>query len=89
MQRFDRERHVGLLRVIKHLGKSIVNLRPRACDVFGSCTSRPRILRQATDDKHDAGGAQRAGLIDDAAVVVACLDPVRRIGDKHAAAAIA
>ena len=34
MQRLDRERHVGLLRVFQHLGDAVVDLRPRAAISF-------------------------------------------------------
>ena len=40
-------------------------------------------------DQHDAGRAQRLGLVDGAAVVVARLDAMRGVRREHAAAAIA
>ena len=89
MQRLDRERHVGLLGVFQHFGDGVMDLRARGRDVLRGRASRPRILRQAADDQHDAGRAQRLGLVDGAAVVVARLDAVRRVRGEHAAAAIA
>ncbi len=66
-----------------------MNLRARGRDILRGRASRPRILRQAADDQHDAGRAQRLGFVDGAAIVVARLDAVRRIRREHAAAAIA
>jgi len=45
-------------------------------------------LRQAADDQHDAGRAQRHGFIDAALIVVALGLPMRGIGHEHTAAAI-
>ena len=56
---------------------------------FEAALARPRILRQAADDQHDAGRAQRLGFVDRAAVVVARLAAMRGVGREHAAAAIA
>ena len=89
MQRLDCERHVGLLRVFQHFGDSVMDLRARGRDIFRSSTSRPRILRQAADDQHHAGRAQRLGFVDGAAIVVTRFDAARRIRREHAAATIA
>ena len=46
-------------------------------------------MRQAAGDQHDAGRAERLGLVDGAAIVVARLDAMRGVCREHAAAAIA
>jgi hypothetical protein len=89
MQRLDRERQSCLLRIVQHLGDAVMHLIARCGDVLGHRAAGPRILRQAADDEHDAGGTERDGLVNGAAVVVACRAAMRVIGREHAAAAIA
>ena len=88
MQRFDCERHVGLPGVFQHFGDGIVDLRASSRNILGGRAARPRILRQAPDHQHQARRAERLGLIDRAAIVVAHFDPMRGVRNKHAAAAI-
>jgi hypothetical protein len=46
-------------------------------------------LRQAAGHQHEARRAERLGFVDGPAIVVARLNPMRGVGDKHSAAAIA
>ncbi len=89
VQRLDRQWHLRGARIIHHFGEGILHLRPRRRDVPGRRAARPRILRQSAGHQHDAGRAERLGLIDGAAVVVAHLDAMRAVRREHAAAAIA
>ncbi len=89
MQRLDRQWHLRGARMVQQFGDGVVHLCPRLRDVLRGRTARPRILRQPADHQHQAGRAQRLGLIDGAAVVVARLDAMRGVGCKHPAAAIA
>ena len=89
MQRLDRQRHLCGARIVHHFGEGIFHLRPRCRDILGRRAARPRILRQSAGHQHDTGRAERLGLIDGAAVVVAHFDTMRGIRREHSAAAIA
>ncbi len=54
MQRLDGQRHLRLPRIFHHLGDAVIDLRARIDDVLRRRRARPRILRQAADDQHDA-----------------------------------
>ena len=76
-------------RILQHFGETLLDHGARADDVLGRFALRPGILRQSADHQHQAGGAERDGFVDGAAVIVDRLLPSARVAGQHAAAAIA
>jgi hypothetical protein len=88
MQRLDRQRHSGRAGIFEKLRDAVFDLRVRGGDILARRAAGTGILREAPRDQHETRCAQRLRFIHRAAVVVARLDPVDRVGREHAAAAI-
>ena len=87
VQRLDRERHAGSLRVQEQLADAVANHFARALQILRHDFAVAPFWKTA-DDEHEAARAERGGLVDGATIVVACRAAIFAIGGgKHAAAA--